>query len=317
MINARISFAKTTANMPIPSDDNRFPRSFVLGLTAFFLLAGCKTVNSVRTIETMVAVSTTSASTAAKIQATPILTATITASPTPTKKPPMTVVFYGDSLLRVGEVEREAKYSYSFVDNLRPMMDPADTLITANYGGRDAKWAYENLDKTVLSFHPGLVTLWWGFNDLLGCPGFFDRSTGELQQYKLDWLVQRHIQYLKLQVEALLQKTVPVLVVTAIPITGELPWTHFDENNRLIWEKDHWCDYNSGLKQLADAQRSMVTEYAAAGKNVFLVDAWQVFMLNRDKEFMYMDIMHPGPAGAELIAEAWYRVYSGLPAGTG
>ena len=53
---------------------------------------------------------------------------------------------------------------------------------------------------------------------------------------KMDYLVQRHIQYLKKQVDVLLEKNIPVLILTAIPVYGGLPWSHFDENGRLVWE---------------------------------------------------------------------------------
>jgi hypothetical protein len=100
----------------------------------------------------------------------PTLTPTRSATPTATKKWPLTVVFYGDSLLKVGEVGRPGKWNFSFMDNLRERLDPGYSLVTANYGGQSAKWAFENLEAGVLSFHPDSVTLWWGFNDLLGCP---------------------------------------------------------------------------------------------------------------------------------------------------
>jgi hypothetical protein len=95
------------------------------------------------------------------------------------------MVFYGDSLLKIGEVGREGKSGFSFVDNLRSTLEPTHTLITANYGGRGAKWGFENWEQTVLPFHPDLVTLWWGFNDPEGCGGFFDEQTDALVQNKL------------------------------------------------------------------------------------------------------------------------------------
>lgn len=105
----------------------------------------------------------------------PTVTATPTITATPTPLPPLTIVFYGDSLLRVGEVGHEAKYSFSFVDDLRPILEPHYVLVTANYGGKEAKWAYENLNQNVLASNPDIVTIWWGFMICSVARGF---STG-------------------------------------------------------------------------------------------------------------------------------------------
>jgi hypothetical protein len=50
-------------------------------------------------------------------------TKTATAVPTPTEKAPLTLVFYGDSALKVGEVGAQGQGGFSFVDNLRPQFD--------------------------------------------------------------------------------------------------------------------------------------------------------------------------------------------------
>jgi hypothetical protein len=84
-------------------------------------------------------------------------------------------------------------------------------------------------------------------NDLYGCPGFFDRETGNLLEYKLDALVAEHIKYLKLQIDALQERSIPVIIMTPMPVLGEFPWTHFGPTNELVWELDHRCDYNRGL----------------------------------------------------------------------
>ena len=232
-----------------------------------------------------------------------------TLSPTATKKIPLTLVFYGDSLLKIGEVGRQGKSGYSFVDNLREALDPSDNLVTANYGGRMAKWAYEHLEETVLSFEPDLVTVWWGFNDLLGCPGFFDRTTNSMIPEKLDYLVGRHMEYLDKQIGRLTENRIPVILLTAIPVSSWLPWSHFDENGRLIWESDYWCPYNIGLERLAEEQRALAGEYAAAGKPVYLLDTWNLYGGHWYTDYMYSDVMHPGPTGAALIAEEWLRVF--------
>jgi hypothetical protein len=245
---------------------------------------------------------------------TPAPSATPTATPTATPKWPLTIVFYGDSLLRVGEVGREAKWSFSFVDDLREKLDPEYNLITANYGGRNAAWAAENIETAVLSYDPDSVTLWWGFNDLLGCGGFFDLKTNKLLPDNLDNLSRRHLQGIRTQVDRLLEKGNSVLIVTSIPVDGKLPWTHFDQNGRLVWEWDHLCDYNIGLERLAEGQRALAEEYAAAGKPVYAVDVWQRFLDGRKKDGMYMDLMHPGPIGADLIAAEWLRVFGGTGA---
>ncbi|MBN1439954.1 MAG: SGNH/GDSL hydrolase family protein [Anaerolineales bacterium] len=234
---------------------------------------------------------------------------TPTATPTSTPKWPLTLVFYGDSLLKIGEVRREAKWSYSFVDFLQAMLDPAYEMITANYGGRDAAWAAENLQVAVLSYQPDLVTLWWGFNDLLGCGGFFSTKTNKVIPEYLDTLVRRHIDGLRKQADLLLEQGASVMVLTSIPIDGKLPWTHFDENGQLVWEWNHLCDYNLGLERLASAQRELAEGYAAEGKAVFLVDLWRLFVEHEGVSGMYLDLMHPGPVGAYLIAEEWIRIF--------
>jgi lysophospholipase L1-like esterase len=234
---------------------------------------------------------------------------TITATPTATRKWPLTVVFYGDSLLKIGEVGRQAKWSFSFVDNLREKLDPAYNLIVANYGGRGAGWAAKNIESTVLPLEPDMVTLWWGFNDLLGCGGFFNRATNMVIPANLDNLVARHIQGLRAIADRLLENGTGVLILTSIPVHGKLPWTHLDENYHLVWELDYWCEYNIGLERLASAQRTLVEEYAAEGKAVFLADIWVLFQEQGGTEGMYLDLMHPGTLGAEKIAEEWIRVF--------
>lgn len=284
------------------------PSGMVAASLSFIFLAGCAVPPQI-TPALPPADSPTAVRSLSSTPAPATSTRTFTVAPTATKKWPLTIVFYGDSLLKIGEVGRQGKSGYSFMDNLREKLDPGYNLIMANYGGRDAKWAYENLNQTVLPFKPDAVTIWWGFNDLLGCPGFFDRATNALVPEKLDWLVERHVEYLRKQIDALLEKNSSVLIVSAIPVDGQLPWTHFDENNQLIWEKDHWCDYNIGLERLAEEQRTLVEGYTADGKGVFLVDAWQVYLDHRGADWMYVDIMHPGSAGADLIAEEWIRVF--------
>jgi hypothetical protein len=106
-----------------------------------------------------------------------------------------------------------------------------------------------------------------------------------------------------------LEENLPVMVVTTVPVDGWLPWTHFDQNNQLIWEKDHWGDYSRGLERLAEAQRALVEGYAAEGKSAYLVDAWRIYVDHPDTDWMYLDVMHPGSAGAALIAEEWLRVF--------
>ena len=238
---------------------------------------------------------------------TPTLTATVP-SPTPTPILPQTLVFYGDSSLKVGMVGQQAKVGFSFVDYLPDKLDPHYTLIIANYGGRGAQWGYEHMEENVLANEPDVVTLWWSLNDLQGCPGIFDPQTNTLLQPKLDARIALHIKYMRLQIDTLLAQNIPVYVVTAIPVLGKLPWSHFDENGQLVWEENHWCDYNLGVTQLVAAQRALVEEYDG-NQPVYLVDAWKVYQEHQNSEKMYMDIVHPGSNGAALIAEEWLRVF--------
>jgi hypothetical protein len=251
----------------------------------------------------------------------PLRTVTQPASPTPTSTPtpsptstlrPLTLVFYGDSVLKVGDVSRQGEVGFSIVDDLRTDLLPADQIIISNHGGRNARWGSENLDKNVLIDTPDLVTLWWGMNDLGGCPGIFDRETNKLQQYKLDAMVKLHIFYMKQQIEALLAKKIGVIVITPMPILGTLPWSHFSPDNELVWENDFRCNFNAGLEQLVIAQRRMVESYAARQMPVFMVDAWQIYKDHPNTDKMYMDIVHPGSHGASLIAEQWLQVFQNM-----
>ena len=241
----------------------------------------------------------------------PTPTNTLTPTLTPTEKP-LTLVFYGDSVLKIGDVTKEGQIGFSIVDNLRPYFNPADQIITSNHGGRKAQWGYENLDKNVLIYHPDLVTIWWGLNDLNGCPGVFDRDTNKLLQYNLDAMIDLHVKYMKLQIDALLGKDIPVMVITPIPILGTLPWTHMSPDNVLVWENDYRCDFNTSLEQLVEAQRKMVSDYASEQKPVYLVDAWQTYKDHPNTDNMYMDIVHPGSYAAELIAEKWLQVFQSV-----
>lgn len=244
---------------------------------------------------------------------------TPTSSPSPTSLPSLTpseiprrtYVFYGDSSLAVGDAGDGKKHvGFSFVTNLGPMLAPSNTLITANYGGHTAQWGYEHLEEAVISHQPNVVTLWWGINDLDGCPGVFDRDTNKLLEYKVQALTEIHIQYLKLQIDTLLSHGIPVYLMTPLPVQmGQLPWTHLDENNNLVWEVNHWCNFNSALFSLVQAQRVLAAQYAAKGQNVYLVDVWQLYMDHPDTDKMYMDVVHPASNGAQLIAEAWLKVF--------
>jgi len=233
--------------------------------------------------------------------------------PTATSTPkPLTLLFYGDSVLKVGDVSHEGEVGFSIVDDLRQKLDPADTVIVQNHGGRSAQWGFENLQKNVLDLHPDLVTLWWGVNDLGGCPGIFDPTTDRLVQYKLTAYVDQHIKYMRAQIDALLAAKVPVIVITSIPVDGTFPWSHMTSDNQLVWELDRRCDFNLGLGQLAEAQRKMVTDYSASGKPVSLVDAWQIYHDHAGTDKMYMDIVHPASQGAQLIAEGWLKVFQSI-----
>jgi lysophospholipase L1-like esterase len=285
------------------------PRSGVLAilLTAFAILslAGCSAATSATPTASPVILPSQTAS------LTPVPTSSPTPLPSSTPKP-LTLVFYGDSVLKVGDVSRESEAGFSIVDDIQPRLNPADTLIVQNHGGRGAQWAFANLDKNVLSLHPDVVTLWWGLNDLGGCPGTFDRATNRLVQYKLTALVKQHIKYMQAQIDALLAKNAAVIVITSMPVLGTLPWSHFTPDNQLVWENDYRCDFNVGLGQLVEAQRKMVADNAALGKPVYLVDAWQIYNDHPNTDNMYMDIVHPASTGAELIAAGWLEVFQSI-----
>ena len=249
------------------------------------------------------------------------LTFTSTATPSPTYTPiptltptprPLTLAFYGDSVLKVGDVSKPGSVGYSMVDALQAKVAPADQIIVSNHGGRNSKWGYENLKINILDIKPDVVTIWWGMNDLGGCPGIFDRDTKKILQYKLAALLNQHLMYLSRQIEALLAADIQVIVITPMPVLGTLPWSHFDANNELVWENDTRCDFNLGLEQEALAQRKLVADFAVQQKPVFLVDAWQIYKDHPNTDNMYMDIVHPGSYGAELIAEGWLKVFQSM-----
>jgi lysophospholipase L1-like esterase len=66
------------------------------------------------------------------------------------------------------------------------------------------------------------------------------------------------------------------------------------------------------LEQLVRAQRKLVGRYTAAQKPVALVDAWQIYKDHPNTDNMYMDIVHPGSQGAELIARGWLQVFESM-----
>lgn len=241
----------------------------------------------------------------------PAATRTPTSTFTPTERP-LSLVFYGDSVLKVGDVSRQGEVGFSIVDILRSDLNPADQIITSNHGGRKARWGYENLDKNVLVYNPDIVTLWWGLNDLGGCPGIFDRQTNKILQYELDAYLNQHLMYMQLQIEALLARKIQVVVITPMPVLGTLPWSHFSPDNELVWENDYRCDFNTGLEQLVEAQRKMVADFEAEQRPVYLVDAWRIYKNHPNTDNMYMDIVHPGSFGAQLIADGWLQVFSSM-----
>jgi lysophospholipase L1-like esterase len=246
---------------------------------------------------------------------TPTITLPLIPTSAPTLTPTerlLTLVFYGDSVLKVGDVSRQGEVGFSIIDILRAKLNPADQIITSNHGGRKAKWGYENLEKNILIYNPDIVTIWWGLNDLGGCPGIFDRDSNKILQYKLDAMLNEYLMYMNLQIDALLDMNIPVIIITPMPVLGTLPWSHFDPDNDLVWENDYRCDFNTGLEQLVEAERMMVTGYAAEQKPVYLVDAWQIYKDHPNTDNMYMDIVHPGSHGAELIAEGWLQIFQSV-----
>ncbi len=154
-----------------------------------------------------------------------------------------------------------------------------------------------------------MVTLEWGWDDLYGCGGIFDRATNSLVENHLDALIKDHIKYLKLQIDTLLDKGIIVFVVTPLPTLGDLLWSHLGPNNEVIYEENRGCKYNMGMEKLVEAQRILVADYTSEQKPVFLVDAWQIYRDNPFAEKMYMDNMHPASHGAKLISEGWLRAF--------
>jgi hypothetical protein len=241
------------------------------------------------------------------------LTPTPTFSPTPTDITFQRFVFYGDSSLAIGDAgDNIVHVRFSFVTNLESLMDPSYTLITANFGGRTAKWDYEHLEDNLLSYQSDGVTLWWGFDDMGGCLGAFDRATNQMVVYKAYAIIDEHIHYLGLQIDTLLAQNLPVIVLTPIPANGFLQWSSLDENNAIVWDDSHWCNFNLALQLLVQAQRELVMQYESRDEPVYLVDVWKLYMDHPDTEKMYMDVVHPASNGAKLIAEEWLRLFESI-----
>lgn len=289
---------------------SRFHTAFLFVL---FLLTSCAPQSSPPTssIVTFLPSHTAKATFTLTPSPSPSLTPSQMPTSTSTAQPPRIFVFFGDSTLAIGEAGDGKKHSgYSFVNNLRALMPPNITLITANYGGRSARWGAMKIEEKVLVYDPDVVTLWWGLNDLLGCPGIFDRQTNRIRQNEVERLTGEHIAALRQQIDLLLARNVTVLVMTTLPVWGGyLPWSHLDENSNIVWESGHWCHYNLGLSQLVQAQRDLVQTYRLNRAPVYLVDVWQVYMEHANEEGMYTDSIHPGPHGVQLIAEEWLNVF--------
>jgi hypothetical protein len=201
------------------------------------------------------------------------LTPTPTFSPTPTDITFQRFVFYGDSSLAIGDAgDNIVHVRFSFVTNLESLMDPSYTLITANFGGRTAKWDYEHLEDNLLSYQSDGVTLWWGFDDMGGCLGAFDRATNQMVVYKAYAIIDEHIHYLGLQIDTLLAQNLPVIVLTPIPANGFLQWSSLDENNAIVWDDSHLCNFNLALQLLVQAQRDFVMQYESHDEPVYLLD---------------------------------------------
>lgn len=272
-------------------------------LFLLFIITGCNGTPSKPDVTPKIPSSTPTQS--------PSVTSTESPLPTPTTIAITRLIFYGDSALAVGQTGDGLQHEgFSFIDNLTNMLDSSNLLITANYGGRSAKWGYEHIDQAVLEQKPDVATLWWGLNDLGSCPGIFDLETNQLLKYKLDALANEHLRYLEKQIDTLLANGISVYIMTTFPVlNGQLPWSHFDENNKLVWEDNHWCKFNLALTELVEGQRELVTLYHNNGKPVHLVDVWQVYMDHPFEEKMYMDVVHPASRGVQLIADEWLRVY--------
>jgi lysophospholipase L1-like esterase len=309
------------ANKTARSPDTDAMRAFqkINALTCIIFLSGCAATTSINPTVTPGNLANTALSQTLVPALLETPTLTRTESPTETSTPiatptekPLTLIFYGDSVLKVGDVNAQGEVGYSIIEPLRADLNPADQIIISNHGGRKAQWGYENLEKNILVYSPDIVTLWWGMNDLGGCPGIFDRETNKILQYELDAMLALHLKYMMLQIDAFLGRNIPVLVITPIPILGTLPWSHFGPDNQLIWENENRCDFNTGLEQLVKAQRNMVSEYLTEKKPVRLVDAWQIYEDHPNSDNMYMDIVHPGSYGAQLIAAAWLQVFRSM-----
>lgn len=279
------------------------PFSVVFGLLYALILLGCNEDPEIPQFVT----STPTFSSLSILKA----TSTIAPSITSTTVEKTRLIFYGDSALAVGQAGDGIMHEgFSFINNLSELLDNSFVIITANYGGRSAKWGYENLSDAVLNQQPDVATLWWGLNDLGSCPGIFDRDTNQLNEDKLEVLAKNHLQYLDKQIGALLEQGISVYIMTTFPVlNGKLPWSHFDENNNLVWENNHWCNFNLALFELVEGQRELVTLHQNSGDPVYLVDVWQVYMDHPNDEKMYMDVVHPASHGVQLIAEEWARVF--------
>jgi len=249
-------------------------------------------------ITTLPSSNPTPATPAPQASASPALTAA------PTLACPQTIVFYGDS--RLGNM------GVSFVENIKGLIDPCYSLVSAAFWAHTAQWGSANLQEEVIARHPDIVALWWGANDFNDCNGTTDPDTDQPDQAKFNAHLETYLAAMKAMIETLAGLGKPVYVFDEPRVDGgRLPWAIEDSNgNVLSYDHNHLCAWDWVSDAVAAAQKQLVADEAAAGKQVFLVDVWQLYMDEGTLPDMYStDVVHPGSLGREKIAELFMQVF--------
>jgi lysophospholipase L1-like esterase len=213
-------------------------------------------------------------------------------------------LFYGDS--RLGAM------GISFVENIKKLIGSCYNLINISFWAHTAVWGSSQLQNNVISKNPDEVVLWWGANDFNGCNGTTDQTTNLPDNAKFKAHLTEYLSAMKSQIETLLGLGKTVYVFDEPRVNGgQLPWAIEDKyGNVSNYDYKHLCSWNWVSDAVAAAQKQLVTDESANGHKVILVDVWQLYMDEGTLPDMYStDVVHPGSAGREKIAELFLKAY--------
>jgi lysophospholipase L1-like esterase len=222
----------------------------------------------------------------------------------PTIKCPATILFYGGS--RLGNM------GISFVENIKALINPCFNLISAAFWAHTAQWGSAHLQKEVVLKDPDVVALWWGANDFNGCNGTTDPNTDLPDNAKFNGRLKTYLSAMKSMIETLAGLGKPVYVFDEPRVNGgKLPWGIEDSNGNVTdYDHNHLCAWDWVSDAVAKSQKQLVADERGAGYKVVLVDVWQLYIDEGKLPEMYStDVVHPGSAGREKIAELFLQVF--------